>query len=406
VGGVFGVFLLNPVNHFPRVLLPAMPVLCYYAARELAAAWRERRGEIVGPWAIIALLLLAARLLWPQWHLDARPWLVLLETAGALGLFFGFRYSWPRPWLDRVNRPLAWLAVGATLFGFVTAYRDLDRVERDFMARLEAVRFSGATTGILGGGDALHFLIPRGNNVSWLMDLPLDRLTQMLNDGLPVVMRALRLSVAIEDVSDSEGLLDMLRPVAAAVGADPKRLASPYNAVAVDPRGQRLFDNGRYAAYRLEDMPPAPAEFWPEWSRAYAELDRTGLGAQHPTAARLAVVQRPSDLEPESPENPRPIKIEFTDRPGGVDEYEIRLVAKSARGEVLWQHLERGPMRKARGAFGVRLLPILLDRPETATDGAIAVPNDVRGTALFEVRAVPLDGSAPLWVQIRVPDWW
>ncbi len=401
-----GVFLLNPVNHFPRVLLPAIPALAWFSGRELARAIEQRQGGVATAWGVAAVALLAARLWRPAWHLDARPWLGLIEFAVGGAALAACAAAWPPASARAAGAAAAAAAAAATAFGLLTGYGDLDRVERLYMARVEAVKFAGVSNGILNGGDVVALVVRNGKaDYPSLLDLPRDRLAQMFRDGLPAVMREMKLVVAVDDRADTEGALAMLAPIAAEAGG-PAKPADPFAALADDSAVSRLFDNGRFALDRLDGVTNVDGESWPEWSRVEPTLDRTGRGVIHPTAEKLVISARPELFARKAPDAERRVVFEFTDLPEGPGVYHIELSAKDRAGRVLWEEQILHAMSRAHGAPGVAHAQFTVTRAENAAPGEFGVPGGIGPVATIQARVIPAKDGTVLWTYARMPPWW
>ena len=399
------VYLFNPVNHFPRVLLPATPFLAYIAAAEMTRAVEGKRFQVLVAWALTAFLLLVVRLSWPDWWLNAQPWTLVAETLAGLAVFAFLAVLWPRQVEIDGESAVAFLLTATTLFGFVAAYRDLDRVERLSMARIETVRFADVTSGLLGGGDVVYFLMRDLPNVSILTDLPRERLLQMLREGLPATMRAMGMTTAIEDRADTDGILAMVKNLATEEGIALPPDYSPFARLAADPLTERLFDNGLFALYRLTDVPPATTAAWPEWSRVEPELDRAGLGLIHPLPARLVVTQRPGPRTPGGAVD-RLITAELTVWPDRRRLFEIHVRALNQANEAIWEQQEIVAFPAAPDSPGVHCRIIAVDREPPAGQETVIVPKSVRDVAAVEIGVQPEEGGPPLIALVRTPSWW
>jgi len=422
---VLAVYLLNPVNHFPRVLLPLLPFLAYYAGRELSRETTAQPQGTAPAWMILAAVLTATVWLKPSWMLDGRPWLPLAETALGLGLFFALRAVLPHPsgiWLERT---VGLLVLACLLGGFSAGYRDLDRAELAYMARNEAVQATRVGSGIIGGGDIIHFIsgshsdrrLPEGvtfeavceaigpdeemdvdlsglNNFSRLTDLPQACLGKMASLGLPRIMQALQTPVAIEDLTDSEGIIAML--------AQPE---NPFRALDRHPDAARLFDNGRFAAYRLDSVINLQTARPLFWENAAMKWDRSVTGLPHATPARLQVRRRPLFSDRELFSNAR-LEVEFTDRPGGEESYRLEIVALDAQGAALWRRDESFETRHGLQELGIHTQLFAIDRQSGADVETIGLPETIDGIAALELRVIPEGGGQPLRVMVHVPDWW
>lgn len=422
---VLAVYLLNPVNHFPRVLLPLAPFLAYYAGRELSREMTILRHGTLLAWVILALA--PPLLLWlkPAWALDGRPWLPLAETALGLGLFFVLRAMSPSfsdEWLERVT---GLLVLACLLGGFAAGFQDLNRVELAYAARCEAVQATRVGSGIIGGGDIIHFItdqdpkarLPEGvtfdavceaigeqeeldvdvsglNNFSRLTDLPKACLEKIPRLGLARIMQALQTPVAIEDLADSEGTLAML-------GLPD----NPFRALDRQPDASRVFDNGRFAAYRLDSVINLLTAKPLHWENVAAEWDRSITGLPHATPARLQVRRRPMASDKDLFANPH-LEVEFTDRPGGEETYRLEVVARDTRGGALWRYAEPLETKHGIQELGVQTNEFIIDRQSGARDGTIGIPETIAGIASIEVHVIPEGGGQPLWVMVHVPDWW
>lgn len=399
------VYLFNPVNHFPRVLYALAPVLAFFAGRGIERAVVTRRLALLAVWAVLAWAMAAAYWLWPAWWLDGRTWPVILLAAAATGLAALAARAPLAASARVVDGVAAALIVGLTVFGLRAGYGDLDRVERAFVAQVEAVRHAEASSGIVGGGDSVHLVLGGGNNYSTFLDLPPERLEQLLRDGLPVMLRSLRAPIAVADVADAGGILRMLAPLAAQLEIDPQTLADPFAALEADPHSARLLDNGRFVLYRLDDVYGDLDETWPEWSRVQPRWDRTGLGVVHPTPARLAVRKRPVAAAPPGTVD-RTVVVELTDVPGGENTYRVTVNALDGDGKVLWTRSSEEITDHDVESPGVQLVQLTITRRGADVPDALVIPSRVKGVRRVEVTAEPVGTGHLLRVLVPVPGWW
>ncbi len=405
VAAVAAVYLLNPVNHFPRVLFPAVPILAYFVALAVDRALERRRTGLLLFWLGTAAGLLSVHWLMPGWWLDARLWPALAAAIFAVGLALALeRTSWVAgarvtDWLG------AALLVVVTLFGLRAGYGALDRVERAYMARADAVRFAATTSGIIGGSDVAHLVLDGKKNYSTLLDLPRERLQQVLTDGLAGVMRELGTPLAVVDTTDSEGMLAMLAPLAAEMGLPAERVEDPFASLETDERAARIFDNGWFVLYQLDDVPPPDSKSWPRWNRVQPPWDRTGMGLQHSTPSRLIVRQRPLADAPVGASERR-VVVELTDVPGGENYYRLSITGRNRRGQPLWEWADAIQTDHDRESPGVQLVRLAVDRPGGGASDTLLVPTHIKGIRSFVFEAQPVGTGRPLRVLVPVPAWW
>ncbi|MDP8221844.1 MAG: glycosyltransferase family 39 protein [Candidatus Lernaella stagnicola] len=402
---IVAVYLVNPVNHFPRVLVPALPVAVFVAALAVDRLLRRGQWAALVAWTIVASALLLGHWLAPGWWRDGRVWPVVLATGAACLLVWAggrVRRQVAPVWIDTSGA--AFLAV-TVLFGLHAGYTDLDRVERAYMARVDAVRFSGATGGVIGGSDALHLVVDGRLNFSTLLDLPRERLEQVLTEGLPAVMRSMGTPVVVADSTDSDGILPMLAALARDLGLPPDTVENPYADVEADPEAARIFDNGWFVIYHLEDVTGPESETWARWNRIQPPWDRTGMGLLHPTPSRLAVRQRPETAAPEGTTN-RQILVELTDAPGGENCYSLRVGARNRLGDSLWEWAGEVVTDHDEESPGVRLARLRVDRPGGEGEHTLIVPSKVKGVRSFVIEAQPVGTGRARRVVVPVPAWW
>ncbi len=402
-----GVFLANPVNHFPRVLLPAVPFLAWFAGRELAFEWRygQKAGSLFA-WALTALATAGYTVYNGRWMSDGRPWTVLVAAGIALVVFLLLRVvlsGLPDAWREH---SVAALLIVATFFGLTQGYLALDRVERGYAARIEALRFLKMTDGVLGGGDVLAYVAKGRNNFANLLDLPHERLVEILDEGLPAVLAKMRIRGVIVDRYDSEGAVPMLAGVAQELGRNPTQVRNPFDDLDHWPYASRVYDNGLFAAYRLETGVMPESDDYPQSERVLPAWDCTGLMTTHPTAARLAVIGEPTINSPYMDGMDRTVLVELTDRPGDEEEYEVPISLENANGERTWARTWRVIREHDDGAPGVRLYQFYVSRTGSEVPESVVVPLTGETGGTLRVGARPTGGAQPLWVLVRLPAWW
>ncbi len=398
-----GVYLANPVNHFPRVLLPSVPLLAWFAGRELAFAWRqEKTSDVIPAWTVVALLTLVLSFVRPDWLLDPRPWTVLASAFVALVVFLLVRPLFSVTstlWRDRL---ISLFFICVTLFGLAQGYQALDRVDRVYAARIEALRDLRMSDGVLGGGDALNYVANGRNNFANLLDLPRERLIEILDGRLPDVLSKMGIGGIVVDLHDSEGVVPMLAGLAKELGRDPTKVRNPFADLDRSPYAVRLLDNTLFAAYRLETVLPPETQSYPKWERVLPVWDRSGLITTQPTPARLVVREQPSLESME-----RQVLVELTDLPGGEDEYDVQVQVEDETGKPLWRsRTMRVGHGDDAGAPGVRLYQFYIARSPEPNPEAVVVPSTVRGGRVLRVTAKPAGGAEPLWVMVTLPAWW
>jgi len=401
---VIAVYLLNPVNHFPRVLLPLTPVLAWFAGRELALLTAERRPSGALPAWLITILLLATSLWWwPGWLDDPRPLTMLVAVAVALAVFFPLTLvkAMPRAWMASL------LLIGATVFGLVNGYRALDRVERAYGARIEAIKAADTTDGVLGGGDVVPYVAHGENNYATLTDFPRDRLFEVLKFGLAPVLRDMNIRAVVVDRYDTEGAVAMLGEVAASMNVQSPWADDPFASLDEDPGAMRLFDNGNFALYMLDDIPLYEQRSYPSWSKVEPQWDRTGLMTVHPTAAKLRIAQRPPAEGDYIPGTDRRVIVELSDRPGGEEHYDLLMILYGEKGNELWRYTRQVAFDDNGAGLGVRLLRLTLGRDKPRDDDdRVQVPREITGARTLRVKATPIGGAQPMHVMVRLPVWW
>jgi Dolichyl-phosphate-mannose-protein mannosyltransferase len=402
---ITAVFLLNPVNHFPRVLYPVAPVLAYFTALALAEALKRQRAALPALLLAVGVVLLAGQGLWPGAWLDGRLWPVAL--AAALTVFAALavpKLNWTASPVATDRLAAAALAVFA-VFGLWAGYGDLDRVEREYMAQVQSVRFANTAGGIIGGGDAMHLVLNGKANYSTLLDLPEEKLRQALADGLPSVMRDLQTPWAIVDPEGRDGTGAMFAPLAAEMGLADDPPPDPSAALETDAHAARLYDNGRYVAYHLEDVFAPEGDAWPQWARIDVPWNRTRIGLPHPTTATLAVRQRPASYEVDGT-GVRAVKVEFSDAPDGENFYRLSVIARDAAGEVVWRWEKELVTDYNADAPGVWLTPLTIDREKHEGRLSVVIPPKAGHVARLEVTAQPVGSGRALRVLVPLPGWW
>lgn len=404
---ISGVFFANPVNHFPRVLFPMTPYLAWFAGRELAATWKEDRNSGTLPaWALTCIVFALFTLGYGRWLLLGQPWTMLLSVVIALALFFVFRVFLTTRSRAKRSPFIAAMLLSITAFGVAEGFHRLDLVERSYGARIEAVRSLDLDSGVLGGSDVLPFVGNGRNNWAELTDLPRERLKKVLSGHLADTLREMQITGVVEDQLDTQGTLAMLAGFGQEFDLDPDRMQDPYRSLDKNRYAARLFDNGPFAAYRLDSVAPLEDQQWPEWSKVTSVWDRGGLMIYHPTEACLRVTSRPLAEGAYLDGMERKVVAELTDRPGNEDFYDVEIALFDEMDNELWTNVLQVGRDEDEGAPGIRLYRFVIDRPQNADADVIIVPAQEQGARAMKIKAVPLGGAKPLWVLVRLPAWW
>ncbi|MCZ7585293.1 MAG: glycosyltransferase family 39 protein [Deltaproteobacteria bacterium] len=279
------VYALNPVNHFPRVLLPAVSILSIFGGIGLTrAAERDRRflAVAVAASVLCAVWLAAERIRGAALGLG---FLFNVSTAGYFALaavaaagFFALAKLGRKsaPSAQTAGMLVALFGAASLTFGAMHVHGALDRQVAYFQGRLTALKACDTPFGNLGGGDVTHLYYGPGQNYSWLMDLDPNHLeTVFRNDLLTALLQAGVVCVVVT-WDDPEGEQAMLHGFAAARDLPDIPGYNVYQELEDNPAVVDVYATDRFSAYRLPWYRTRPYDI-SERERRYSPVWKTKL---------------------------------------------------------------------------------------------------------------------------------
>ena len=257
-------WLLNPVNHFPRVLLPSLPFLSFLLGMTLQRMSEEKThwGNVL---AWVGTTISALALLYPRFNAGDMPlWFFTPDTGSGISLtiltvalFFLFFLTILRPirkvriqWQPLIPVMVIVLA-GAT--GPVLALQSVDAQARVFQSRAQLVDDAGVT-GIMGGGDYQNLAHTGKESVAWMLDLTPQELDQVLSGNILEVCKERGISHVIVARNDPDGILDMLKVMATQNGMKVDRIERVFTPLFDMSRATRLIDNDFGSLYAIDGI--------------------------------------------------------------------------------------------------------------------------------------------------------
>ena len=258
-------YLLNPVNHFPRVLLASLPFLCLFIGSATERMIAEGKHSIV----FIAWIITAATALLvfypplrpghaPLWVLDPHQGKGILMTVLAISLIFMILLAMLRP-AEKAVRALtlplvAVLLLGSTATGIaMTRHYSMEQA-RIFQSRAQLVK-TVSVRGLLGGGDYQNLAYAGTDTVAWMIDFNPEELEVIFGGGLIEVLKHRGISHAIISRDDPEGFHAMMAGLALEKGLDIRDMGRVFYPLYNIRRASRIADNDYGAVYFLKSVP-------------------------------------------------------------------------------------------------------------------------------------------------------
>lgn len=277
------VYLLNPVNRFPRVLLTSMAPLALLAAIGLAELVARRNASI---WAISFVSILGLALVGTEASSARMAILGMLDrvspAAFALvvtGLFaVGFAAGRAKSTIE-ISRgalvaALALFALSTVAYAAIHTRVALTRQAELHQRRIAGFAACGTTSDTLGGGDSVHLLLRGTHNYSWLVDLPRERLLDAYAHGLVPSLEAEGVRCVVIDWNDPEGEVAMLDEFVRTAGVPPEQARNLFRELDEDARVRVIAERAPVSTYAIGGFMPAgrtslPREFDPIWPAAW-----------------------------------------------------------------------------------------------------------------------------------------
>ncbi len=217
-------WLFNPVNHFPRVLLPCLPFVALF----IAATVQSLAEEKTHPATLLAWLgasTMAMAFLYPRFQKGHTPlWFFTPQnlkgvflTILAIALIFLFLLivTWPlKKW--RLNKlwifPTA-ISLLVLAAGPVMVYQVIIAQSKVFQSRADLTKIAGVGN-LMGGGDYQLLAHASPETATWLMDLKPHELDMVISGQIIDVCKNRKISHVIVSHNDPEGALEMLAGMA------------------------------------------------------------------------------------------------------------------------------------------------------------------------------------------------
>lgn len=257
-------WLVNPVNHFPRVLLPALPFLSLLIGLAI-----QRVNDEKAHWgtalAWIGTTLFSVAILYPRFNPGDTPfWFFTPETGSGISLsiiavvlFFFFFLIILKPikkvrvhWQHLV--PISILLMAGTI-GPVMTFQSVEAQARVFQSRARLVDAAGAT-GIMGGGDYQNLAHTGNDSVAWMLDLTVEEINQVLKGEILDMCRARGISHVIVARHDPDGVLDMLKVMAKQNGIEIGEIENVFVPLHDPNQTTRLIDNDFGTLYVIHNV--------------------------------------------------------------------------------------------------------------------------------------------------------
>ncbi len=283
------VYLLNPVNRFPRVLLTSMAPLALLAAIGLADLVARRSAAVIALAfaAALGLVLVAVE------AMNTLPAMLGMLDRVSPGLFalvvaalFAFGFAAGR-WKSAAQLPrgamlaaLAVFAVSTFAYAAIHTRVALTRQAELYQRRIAGLAECGTTSDTLGGGDGVHLLLRGTHNYSWLVDLPRERLLDAYARGVVPALEAEGVRCVVVDWKDPEGEVAMLDEFVRTADVPADQARNLFRELDEDARVRVIAERAPISTYAIGGYEPAgrvalrgefdpiwPAAWWPSASR-------------------------------------------------------------------------------------------------------------------------------------------
>jgi hypothetical protein len=258
-------WVFNPVNHFPRVLLPMLPFVAMALGATLDKMITEKThlGQSVA-WLGATVFAFFHGYLYLQ--VTSKPlWLFDPTKPGGIGLIIlaitiltviGLFLFRP---LGRV-RSAPWtvpmlIIIVAVTTGPIMAARSISDQAEFFQSRIELVRTANVQS-LMGGGDFQAIGHMSAKTVPWILDLTSEEMDQILAGNLLAVCKNRGISHVIVPKGDPEGTLEMLAGMAMEKGMDIRDIGRIYRPLLDLTQAARIADNHFGALYQIWAVPP------------------------------------------------------------------------------------------------------------------------------------------------------
>lgn len=260
----FVLWLLNPVNHFPRVLLPSLPFIAFFVAVaiEKVAEEKDQLGTFIA-WIVTTISMLV--FLYPRFQHGNQPlWFFTPQTLKgisltvlAIAVTFIFLTIIFMP-LRKIRLNQSWVLPGAIsilafVLGPIMTYQIIIAQSRVFQSRAALVRHAGVMN-LMGGGDYQLLAGVNLNYTAWLVDLPAEELDMVIDGKILEVCRARGISHIIVSRDDPDGVLEMLAGIALRKGKKITSVGSIFRPLDDIKRVFRVGENEYGALYKIVDI--------------------------------------------------------------------------------------------------------------------------------------------------------
>ncbi|MBZ0272636.1 glycosyltransferase family 39 protein [bacterium] len=261
-------YLANPVNHFPRVLMPSMAPVAVFAGIGLAHAVTRRPSAFIAFFVQVTIsafmIVVETRsgrpLVAGFVHLVKPPAVLLAIVACASLAYAAARFGRKREREGFVTpiQPvmLAAAGVGALVFAGTHAHATLDRQVAYFQGRLAAVQACQTDSGTAGGGDVALLLLGGENNYAWVTDLPEANLAAAFSNDVLSGLQSARVTCVVVSWKDPEGEQAMLAEFARSRGLAMLAERNVFLELEDTPVVRTLYANEHFATYALPQYVP------------------------------------------------------------------------------------------------------------------------------------------------------
>ncbi len=278
------VYCANPVNHFPRVLLPAAAPLSI-----LAGIGLTRKGVKSVSLIVVALIaVLGSAWLLAEISAGRALWIGLLHDVSAakftflcvfvFAVVFCVNRFAPQRTLSTTARCILIGLIGlCTLeFAIFHTHAALGRQADYFQGRLKSLAACDSGSGTLGGGDIAHLLLPGPNNYSWLTDLPDELLTEVFTVGLLPTLQKAGVGCVVVAWLDPEGEQAMILGYAKARDLPHAEGVNVFQELEDNPEIIDIYATDKYSSYVMPWFEKTPHEF-AQRIKAYSPICQTNI---------------------------------------------------------------------------------------------------------------------------------
>ncbi len=278
------VYLINPVNHFPRVLMPALAPLSILAGIGLCRKDQNKIALIVA--ALIALIapawllaeISAKRPLWiGMLHDVSAAKFALISTLIIIIIYLVARFA-PKKQASPITQSvlLALIGLSSLLFAICHTHFAIGRQVEYFQGRLKALAACDSGSGTLGGGDISHLFLPGPTNYSWLTDLPNELMGEIFTVGLLPTLKKAGVGCVVVAWLDPEGEQAMILGYAKARRLPHAEGVNVFQELEDTPEIIDVYATDKFSSYVMPWFEKTPHQFTARFNR-YSPLIKTGI---------------------------------------------------------------------------------------------------------------------------------